>query len=390
MVQVAFANNPLDYPPTWTDISPYVRSISIRRGRQRELDRIEAGTATVVLDNRDRRFDPAYTGSPYYPNVVPMKRIRIGATWGTTTYWLFTGFVDSWAQEWPAWGDIETTVSCSDLFKAFALHRIRVDAPQELSGARINRVLDLIGWPAGERLVDAGQSQVQAGTIDEQALSHLQAVAEAEQGMLFIAGDGKVVFRNRHARILATLTAAPVFGDGPGELPYASLTFEYTDDQLWNHVIVQRAGSSAQAEVNNPESQTAYLRRTLEKRGLLITSDAEAQAAAEYLANRYSRPQLVIRTMTIQPEASDALWPQTLGRELGDRVIVRRRPLGGAMIEQTSFVEGISWDINPDTGWKTTWQLSPADIETFWILAGTDTDQYAPYSKLEQTTRLAY
>lgn len=54
--------------PEWTDISPYVQEIGIKRGVSRvdsPLLRFEAGTANLVLDNRDRRFDPTHLGSPY-------------------------------------------------------------------------------------------------------------------------------------------------------------------------------------------------------------------------------------------------------------------------------------------------------------------------------------
>lgn len=54
--------------PTWTDISPYVRSATVRRGSSRVDSptlRYEAGTAVLKLDNRDRRFDPTNLFGPY-------------------------------------------------------------------------------------------------------------------------------------------------------------------------------------------------------------------------------------------------------------------------------------------------------------------------------------
>jgi len=47
------------------DVTAFVRSVSIRRGRSRELDRFSTGTATVVFNNEDRRFDPLYSAGPY-------------------------------------------------------------------------------------------------------------------------------------------------------------------------------------------------------------------------------------------------------------------------------------------------------------------------------------
>lgn len=54
--------------PTWTDVSPYVRSATVRRGSSRVDSptlRYEAGTAVLKLDNRDRRFDPTNLMGPY-------------------------------------------------------------------------------------------------------------------------------------------------------------------------------------------------------------------------------------------------------------------------------------------------------------------------------------
>jgi hypothetical protein len=66
--------------PTFAeDISEFVREVSVQRGTQRELQKVEAGTATVVLDNRDGRFTPFDVSSPYYPDVLPMRRMRIFA-----------------------------------------------------------------------------------------------------------------------------------------------------------------------------------------------------------------------------------------------------------------------------------------------------------------------
>jgi hypothetical protein len=41
------------------DVTDDVRSITVRRGRSRELERYQAGAATVNLDNKDRKYDPA-------------------------------------------------------------------------------------------------------------------------------------------------------------------------------------------------------------------------------------------------------------------------------------------------------------------------------------------
>src|SRR5690349_6749532 len=86
-LEVAFENDANATSPTWTDISSYMQDeITVSRGKQTELDATEPGAFSVTLDNTDRRFDPFYTSSPYYPYVEPMKQVRLRATYNSTTY----------------------------------------------------------------------------------------------------------------------------------------------------------------------------------------------------------------------------------------------------------------------------------------------------------------
>jgi hypothetical protein len=67
------------------DITSYVLEFEINRGFPGELDTVaDAGTATIVLDNRDRRFDPSYAAGPYFGNLKPGKQVRIRVTYSPT------------------------------------------------------------------------------------------------------------------------------------------------------------------------------------------------------------------------------------------------------------------------------------------------------------------
>src|SRR6266545_7121195 len=83
-VEVAFQSLPTDATQTWTNISPYVRQLSIRRGRNNELARVEAGTLDLLLDNRDARFNPENSSSPYFGNLVPKRQVRVWFRSGLT------------------------------------------------------------------------------------------------------------------------------------------------------------------------------------------------------------------------------------------------------------------------------------------------------------------
>jgi hypothetical protein len=65
------------------DVTAKVLSVQVRRGRSRQLERFTAGNANIVLDNRDRAFDPLNTASAYYGSILPGKQViidRDGAT----------------------------------------------------------------------------------------------------------------------------------------------------------------------------------------------------------------------------------------------------------------------------------------------------------------------
>lgn len=49
-----------------------------QRGRSHELQRFEAGSATIDLYNPDRALEPDYGGSPYFPDVKANRRLRLG------------------------------------------------------------------------------------------------------------------------------------------------------------------------------------------------------------------------------------------------------------------------------------------------------------------------
>jgi hypothetical protein len=67
----------------WVDVTSKVRSVRCTRGRSSSLGRFTAATGQVVLDNRDRHFDPSY--APTY-----VRDILAGAT-----FWIDAQFADA-------------------------------------------------------------------------------------------------------------------------------------------------------------------------------------------------------------------------------------------------------------------------------------------------------
>lgn len=74
--EVAFASNPLDTTQTYTVLTSRTARRSFGRGRRSENDTPDTGSCQVTFENSDRYLDSEYAASPYYPNVIPMRRIR--------------------------------------------------------------------------------------------------------------------------------------------------------------------------------------------------------------------------------------------------------------------------------------------------------------------------
>lgn len=125
-VGIAFTANPGDASPLYTDITSYVRSIDIRVGRSDELDQFVGGTATIVLDNRDGRFTPGNTSSPYSPNVKPQRLVGIymqETSFGLGTG-IFAGTVDDWLVTDYDRRNSTVTVLASDGWQLLAQSRV--------------------------------------------------------------------------------------------------------------------------------------------------------------------------------------------------------------------------------------------------------------------------
>ncbi|MGQ0668118.1 MAG: hypothetical protein ACT4PO_00330, partial [Actinomycetota bacterium] len=244
MVYVSFTDPAA--PPVWQPVESYVRALSIHRGTSHELDRVEAGTATVTLENLDRRFDPANPASPYYPSVLPLRRCKIVAAYGGNAYDRFSGYVEAWPQDWPDQLDAIVELGLVDGFAPLAARQITASFPRQSSGARVNAVLDAAGWPASERVVSTGEVLVPEMTLAAtSALNHLQMVAEAELGRLYSDGAGRIVFKGRND--LGTPDpdyANNTWGDAAGEKPYRGITVTFDDADLWNEVKTSRVGGA--------------------------------------------------------------------------------------------------------------------------------------------------
>jgi hypothetical protein len=375
-VEVAFGHTAF----TWTELTTYTRALSLRRGRNDELGRVEAGTLEVVLDNRDGRFDPTNTASPYYPYVLPLRQIRVRAQWDGVKYDLFRGYVEAWPMTWPAGGyDDVVTLRAVDAFKSLNLSRLNMAFDEALASDRIIEILNAVDLPDTSIYINTADHTVaETGTLNTSALEHVLTVADSEGGMFFADAGGTLRFHHRSWRRSNETAARGTVGDNAGELNYRDLRGEYDDTYIRNRAVVTwsaGAGVTGGTEIVTDEASTA----TYGIRGYDLASElaraGEAASIASYQTWKYADPQLRFPQVVFTGASSPTLlWPTLLGAEFGQRYTVVRRPPDGRTITQDIYVEGMQHTITPDE-WATTWNVSPLETdEEFWTLGAAAAD----------------
>jgi len=104
-VSVALESTPMEwptYPDDFTDYSDRLLSFTMDRGRQDELGEFDPGTCQIVLDNSDRKLDAAWFYADNYHNLdkgLPGCHVRVTATWASTDYPVFYGYLGP--EGWP-------------------------------------------------------------------------------------------------------------------------------------------------------------------------------------------------------------------------------------------------------------------------------------------------
>jgi hypothetical protein len=352
----------------YADVEDWFRGATVKRGVSRFdgiYGRAEAGTMQIVLDNNDRRFDPTNLAGPYVAagatQVKAGRAIRLRAIWNSVTYDLFRGFVDEPRLNYVRRGPSTATLTATDGTAAVANYDQNGGATVgagEDTGARINRILDNMGWPAAERNIAAGKTTVQGTDLSANAWAEIVLTSDTELGEVYFDVDGKLTFRNRHALSTDTRsnTSQAVFGDANDGIELGFVDVELVADlnQTRNVIRAGRVGGTQQI-TEDASSIAEYRRRTWQRSDLLHQTDIEVAAYAAYVLSLLKSNELRIATLKVDPLADPArLFPQVLGRKLGDRVTVKFTPPGGGTrISRDVFIRGIDHAIGLDT-WETT------------------------------------
>jgi hypothetical protein len=355
------------------DVSNQVNRIETRRGRTALSDQFQTGNLTLRIVDQNGDFNPENPASPYYTYLTPMKKVQITATYGATTYPIFSGFITSYVTTYPREAEdvTYTTIQAVDAFRLAQNAQISTvtgASAGQLSGTRINEILDEISWPASMRDVDAGLTTLQAdpGTT-RTALAALTTVAQSEYGALYVNANGEFVFQDRSVTVSSIAGTPTVFADDGSGIEYNDVAWMLNDTLIFNKATITRVGGSAQVATNQA-SIDKYFLHSYFLDGLLMETDAVAlNYAKAYVA---SRAETTIRCDAVvldlyTPNYNSGIIA-ALDLDFFDPITVKTTQPGGSVLEKTLQIFGVSMAITPNS-WKTTFTTLEPIIDGFII-----------------------
>jgi hypothetical protein len=369
------------------DVSNLVDSIKTNRGRTANSDVFQTGTLSLRIIDQTGAFNPLNPASPYYSLLTPMRKVTITASYGTTTYPIFAGYITSYSTTTPKdVGEVVyTTISAVDGFRLANNAQITTVSSAtagQTTGTRIGKLLDAIGWPSSQRDIDAGQTTVQAdpGTL-RNALGAMQNIESTEYGALYMDALGNFVFQDRQLTS-SSVAGTPVdFNDNGTGISYNNALWKLDDTLVFNKASITRTGGTAQV-ASNQASIDKYFLHSYQEQNLLMETDAEALNNAQAFVA--SRQETSIRcdavTLDLYTANYDAGITAALALDFFDPITVTTTQPGSSTLTKTLQVFGVSHDIKP-SNWKTTLTTLEPIIDSFIIgtnygILGTNTLSY--------------
>jgi hypothetical protein len=329
---------------SFEDVTARVRSVQISRGKNRDLDRFNAGGLTVTFNNQDRAFDPLFAASPFAGNIVPRRDVRVLAD-GTAAY---VGKITDWNLGYDPSGQSLAELQASDALTFLAQQVLTPGtAVVQASGARVNAVLNMptVDWPVGDRDIDTGASILGDDVFEGNVLTYLQKVELSEGGLFFIDKQGRVAFRDRLAT--PTVDNVTVFADDGTGIPFAPAAVEYGIEELFNQVTVTSPAATATA--NQALSQTRYgiLERDIDT---LLDDTDQVAGYADFLVGRYAEPEYRFAQLSVDISNLTSVQRSSMyALDMGSVIQVKFTPNGiGPAIERYGLVISIGHDISPD------------------------------------------
>ena len=356
------------------DVSNQIDKIETRRGRNATADQFQTGTMSLRIIDQNGDFNPQNPASPYYELLTPMKKVQITATYLGVTYPIFAGFITSYVTTYPKEDANQmayTTIQAVDAFRLAnnaQISTVTGATAGDLSGTRINQILDEIDWPNSMRDIDAGLTTMQAdpGT-NRTSLGAMVTVSDSEYGALYVDATGSFVFQDRAVTVGSIAGTPTVFADNGTGILYRNAAWILNDVLIFNKATVLRTGGTTQVATNQP-SIDKYFLHSYYIDNLLMQTDAVAlDYARAYVA---SRAETSIRVDAIELDLYTPDYTAgtiaALDLDFFDPITVITTQPGGSTLEKTLQIFGVAYSITPNS-FKTLFTTLEPVIDGFII-----------------------
>lgn len=369
------------------DVTEYVTSVSISRGRSDQLSTFSPGVCTVVIDDRasGRQFDPANTASPLFEGdlgIAPRRFMRVyGGSAGTEPLWY--GRINDLDIDYEQPDISIATISGVDDLADFGKTSLIAFIPTQTSPAgRINEILNRteVAYSTATRSISTATTAV-LGTVayadNDNVKSALDNVAIAEDGRFFVSKDPTigVVFQPRIT--FTTQPAVEFFSDLSGTaIPYQSLITGYGAETLINRAqVTLDSGGTAQTATDGT-SISLYGVSTYALSGVPLANAAQASALAANIVDKYKDPISRFSEISVLFNGLTVDKQQSLAElEIGDPIEVSKTFTTGSpsTVIQEVYVERIQHQITPQIH-RVILGLGQAQLVTNFILDSSELD----------------
>ena len=366
------------------DVSNQINNISIQRGRNAQADQFQAGTLSLRIIDQNGDFNPQNVSGPYHNLLTPMRKVSITATSLGVVYPLFSGFITNYLTTQPNNSTDTlnyTTIQATDAMRLVQMAQITTVAGStsgDLTGTRVNLILDQIDWPATMRDVDAGLTTVQANPdTATTALIACQKMELAEFGAFYVDASGSFVFQDRNLTASSIDATPRVFNDNGSNLHYFNADWILNDVLVYNQASITKIGGTAQT-AENAASVEKYFSHSYNQTQQMFLTDAQAlDYAKTYIA---SRAETSIRCDSL---ILDLYYPDepmvlaALELDFFDPITVSTTQPGGSVLTKTLQIFGVSYSITPNS-WRQTFTTLEPILDAFIL----------DYSELDDATSI--
>jgi hypothetical protein len=314
----ALGNAPSDQTFTglYDDVSKQCRGYSFTRGRGTNPGEMQPGSGSLEIDDNLGVLNPANPTGPLYG--VLSDRLHpcvIRHVYNGVTYPRFWGWARTPIYK-PGTRKGRVTVQLVDMW--YWLNRanpVIASTGATTTGAAISLVLDAVGWPKNQRIIDAGDDI--PGFSADGSVSAQQLVVnlvQSETGTMWQDAVGNAVYRDRTYRITRTsqATIADVMhGLQPtGDISDVFNRVQITRTQSGHVATAQDAIVAARIGYNDLAFDSPY-----------FTSDVLTDQRADWILSQRKQTRPPADDFTID-NRTPALLTEILQRDLVDRITV--------------------------------------------------------------------